>query len=211
VGERCCCFAQRVPSSLHCRRSGARHSAPIALAFLLFLASLVFAACAGPRSRDGHWQLVSSGLREAVLSISGSSATNVWAVGADAGAGPIVLHYDGASWTRVSTGSSGTLWWTQVFSDGTIFMAGAQSTILRSTDGTTFTRMPTPGLASYTVFGLWGASPTDVYAVGSTSGRNGFIWHYRARSPLAGPALAGTAITYLLASFAPWSVAFASL
>ena len=38
-----------------------------------------------------------------------------------------------------------------------------------------------------------------------------FIWHYRTRSTLAGPALAGTAITYLLASFAPWSVAFASL
>ena len=38
-----------------------------------------------------------------------------------------------------------------------------------------------------------------------------FIWHYRGRSSLAGPALAGTAITYLLASFAPWSVAFANL
>jgi hypothetical protein len=37
------------------------------------------------------------------------------------------------------------------------------------------------------------------------------IWHYRSRSTLAGPALAGTAITYLVASFAPWSVAFASL
>ena len=37
------------------------------------------------------------------------------------------------------------------------------------------------------------------------------IWHYRGRSSLAGPALAGTAITYLVASFAPWSVAFASL
>jgi uncharacterized membrane protein len=37
------------------------------------------------------------------------------------------------------------------------------------------------------------------------------IWHYRSRSTLAGPALAGTAITYHVASFAPWSVAFASL
>jgi hypothetical protein len=37
-----------------------------------------------------------------------------------------------------------------------------------------------------------------------------FIWHYRSRSALAGPALAGTAITYPFASFAPWSVAFAT-
>ena len=141
-------------------------------------AVLLVAACGDNLDRPRHWQLVTSGLREAVLSIGGSSASNVWAVGADAGAGPIVLHYDGASWTRVSTGSTGTLWWTQVFSDGTVFMAGAQSTILRSTDGVTFTRMTTPGLASSTVFGLWGPSPTDLYAAGSVSGRNGFLWHY---------------------------------
>jgi hypothetical protein len=136
------------------------------------------AACGDNRRQDEHWQLVSSRLDEALLSIGGSSATDVWAVGADAGAGPIVLHYDGTRWTRVVTGSRGALWWTQTFPDGTTFMAGEQSTILRSTDRVTFTRMHTPGLASYTVFGLWGANPSDVYAVGSVSGREGFIWHF---------------------------------
>jgi uncharacterized membrane protein len=37
------------------------------------------------------------------------------------------------------------------------------------------------------------------------------IWHLRRRSSLAVPALAGTAIAYLCASLAPWSVAFAQL
>lgn len=150
------------------------HAARVAM-FSLWCAA---AACGDNRGEDEHWQLVGSRLNEALLSISGSSATDVWAVGADVGAGPIALHYDGTSWTRIATGSHGALWWTQVFPDGTTFMAGEQSTILRSTDGATFTRMRTPGLANYTVFGLWGANPSDVYAVGSASGRDGFIWHF---------------------------------
>ena len=37
------------------------------------------------------------------------------------------------------------------------------------------------------------------------------IWQLRAQSALAVPALVGTAVAYLVASVAPWSVAFASL
>jgi hypothetical protein len=124
------------------------------------------------------WQVVAQDLAEAVLSITGTSSSNVWAVGADRGAGPIALHWDGARWSRVNTGSHGTLWWAHAFADGTLMFAGAGATILRSTDGVTFTRMTVPGLAAHTVFGVWGASASDVYAVGSVSGRDGFVWHY---------------------------------
>ena len=37
------------------------------------------------------------------------------------------------------------------------------------------------------------------------------IWHLRRASTLAAPALIATAVAYLMASVAPWSVAFASL
>src|SRR5687767_652574 len=60
-------------------------------------------------------------------------------------------------------------------------------------------------------FGHLGIGPAlclaKVYACGCLF----VIWHLRRRSELAGPALAGTAITYLLASVAPWSWAFATL
>lgn len=133
--------------------------------------------CPGPAAAP-PWELVASDLPDAVLSIDGTSASNVWAVGADHGSGPIVLHWDGTRWTRVSTGTRGTLWWVHAFSDGTLYVAGAGATILRSSDGTTFTRMPTPGLAAQTVFGVWGTTPDDAYAVGSFAGRDGFVWHY---------------------------------
>ena len=121
---------------------------------------------------------MTSQLPEAVLAIAGRSERDIWAVGADQGSGPLALHYDGTAWTRVATGSRGTLWWTQSFADGTTMMAGAQSTILVTTDGVTFTRQHTPGLANATVFGLWGAASNDVYAVGGIAGRDGFVWHF---------------------------------
>ncbi len=158
-------------------------SAPRSLRLsLLFLATALWSAtasgCPTPPPASAPWQIVSSGLSDAVLSISGTSATNVWAVGADHGTGPLVLHWDGTSWTRVATGTRGTLWWVHAFADGTLYAGGAGATILRSTDGMTFTRMPVPGIASYTIFGVWGASPSDAYAVGSVSSRNGFLWHF---------------------------------
>ena len=45
-------------------------------------------------------------------------------------------------------------------------------------DGQRFERMPTPGLGKQTVYGVWGTSAEDFYAVGSAAGRNGFVWHY---------------------------------
>ena len=144
---------------------------------------LAAASCGGGGSGGDaaaklKWQIVTQDLPEAVLSIAGASATDAWAVGADLGSGPLALHFDGSAWTRVATGSRGTLWWVQAFPDGTVMMAGAQSTILVTTDGASFQRMVTPGLASYTIFGLWGTKSDDVYAVGDVSGRDGFIWHW---------------------------------
>jgi hypothetical protein len=138
---------------------------------------LVLAGCPGPSPDARQWSVVSERLPEALLSIGGRSSSDVWAVGADKGRGPIVLHYDGSRWERRETGHHGHLWWVHVFEDGTAMMGGASGAILRW-DGSAFTRMQTPGLGRHTVFGLWGASPTDVYAVGGSANRQGFVWHY---------------------------------
>ena len=52
----------------------------------------------------------------ALLSISGTSPTDVFAVGADQkdGRGPYVAHYDGTGWRRLDSGASGDLWWISV-------------------------------------------------------------------------------------------------
>ena len=105
---------------------------------LALLATL--AGCPDDEPAEPAWAVVASGLDEAVLSIAGTAADDVWAVGADQGAGPLVVHYDGVAWTRMATGHTGNLWWAHAFAPDDVFFGGASGAILRW-DGTTFTRM----------------------------------------------------------------------
>lgn len=129
---------------------------------------------------DGEsWQVVGQDQPAALLSIWGTGADDVWAVGGDAGddRGPLVLHYDGAEWTRLDSGQRNLdLWWVFGFEGGPVFMSGAGGTILRYQDGE-FTELETPGLSI--VFGMWGAAPDDVWAVGGNNGGGaGFVWRF---------------------------------
>jgi hypothetical protein len=160
----------------------------LALASLATLASLGVASrmvgckdeassrdAAPPQARQ--WQILASELPSALLSVGGRSASDIFAVGADKGRGPLVLHYDGKVWKELRTGQSGDLWWVQALPNGPTLMSGANGTVLRY-DGKSFERMRTPGLGRHTVYGVWGTSGDDFYAVGSAGGRNGFVWHY---------------------------------
>ncbi|MFO0648072.1 MAG: hypothetical protein U0326_17670 [Polyangiales bacterium] len=127
------------------------------------------------------WQTMLSGLPGAALSVWGTSAQNVYVVGGDAldGSGPYALHFDGQRWSRLNTGlRDGTLWWVHGVAPNAVFMAGTGGTVLRY-DPTTnrAERMTTPGNA--TLFGVWGASANDVWAVGGdVNASTGVLWHY---------------------------------
>lgn len=107
-------------------------------------------------------------LSGALLSVSGTSATDVIAVGADPGdgLGPMVMRYDGSSWRRLQSGATGDLWWISVTPiDGTFFMSGAGGLVLRfDPQSEEFSRdeTPTAGL----LYGIWGAGAADLWAVG---------------------------------------------
>ncbi len=152
-------------------------------ALLAGIAAALLIACekapppAAPHDRE--WQLLASELPSALLSVSGRSSTDIYAVGSDKGQGPLVLHFDGKAWRELHTGHSGDLWWVQAFPNGAVLMAGASATVLRF-DGQRFERMNTPGLGRQTIYGVWGKNAEDFYAVGSAGGRNGFVWHYHA-------------------------------
>lgn len=137
-------------------------------------------------SSPPRWQAVHTRLPGAMLSIWGTSERDVYVVGSDTrdGRGPMVLHFDGTRWKRLNTGlTSGDLWWIHGPAPDTIFMVGSGGTILRYHPQLgTFERMNTPG--SVTLFGVWGSSPRDVWAVGGNiggpggSGPTGVIWHF---------------------------------
>jgi hypothetical protein len=154
----------------------------LGLSILLALST----ACGDGSGPDGPeepepWQVVHESLPGALLSVWGTSASDVWTVGADAGdgRGPLVLHLyaeeDGEGWSRLETGQSGDLWWVHGFAGGPRFMGGAGGLILRH-DESGFTRMETPGTG--VVFGLWGSSPDQMWAVGGEAGgsQGAFAW-----------------------------------
>jgi hypothetical protein len=127
--------------------------------------------------KERAWEILASELPSALLSVFGRSAKDVYAVGADKGAGPLVFHFDGKAWSEVHTGERGDLWWGQALPQGDVLMAGSRATVLRY-DGKRFERMKTPGTPAQTVYGVWGTSAADFYAVGNASGRDGFVWHF---------------------------------
>jgi len=129
-------------------------------------------------TKEREWQLLASELPSALLSVSGRSPRDVYAVGADKGEGPLVLHFDGTRWQELHTGQRGDLWWVQALPGGPVLMAGTGGMVLRF-DGEHFERLKTPGLGRQTVYGVWGTDADDFYAVGSASGRSGFVWHCR--------------------------------
>lgn len=151
---------------------------------LLALLSLPLVACddeeTPPVDADagvGSWAVVTESPEAALLAVHGTDSDDVWMVGADDGEGPVAVHWDGAAWSRMATGLIGDLWWVHAFDDGEVFFSGSDAHVARYADGA-FERMTTPGLGKHTVFGLWGATSDDVYAVGAVAGRNGFVWHY---------------------------------
>lgn len=153
----------------------------MSLACVTAIAVLV-AGCPSPSEPDqARWQLPLSGLSGALLSASGTSATDIYAVGSDPGGGPLVVHYDGATWRSLDTGATGDLWWiTDRPVDGRFFLVGQDGLALMYTPASgTFQKLDTPG--GVTLFGVWGLSADNVIAVGGDPDEidtSGVIWRY---------------------------------
>ena len=134
--------------------------------------------CSGPASAS--FTLVDPHEPASLLSAWGTSASDVWVVGGrpDLTAGPTVLHFDGDAWHRVDTGQPGIdLWW--VFGvGGDVFFGGSSGTILRYRDGA-FEKLAAP-VSNGIVFGMWGPTPQDVWAVGRLDATNVgmLLWHF---------------------------------
>lgn len=138
----------------------------------------LLAACGGTDPvAEASWQLVRENETASILAVWGTSASDVWTVGgrAEPTGGPTIHRYDGTTWTqRDSLQSSLDLWWVFGFEGGDVFLSGSGGTILRYRNDT-FEKMTTPRNAG-TIFGMWGAAPDDLWAVGSAS--SAIVWRY---------------------------------
>jgi hypothetical protein len=150
--------------------------------FAGILAALACAGCSSsetPPEVDPKWTFVHEDLDGALISVWGTTESDVWAVGADTGDGPLVLHWDGERWEELETGARTDLYWVFGFAGGPVFLGGTNGVILAYADGA-FTPMTTPGTG--TVYGIWGSALGDVWAVGGDEGggSGAFAWRLSA-------------------------------
>ena len=107
--------------------------------------------------------------------VGGSSSSDVWIV-ANSGH---VLHWDGASWSLVTTGL-GSTHLESVFVAGVNVFIGGRDGILWRFDGTTWTSTTVPGATSTDKFDVMtGTGPNRVYALGQDGmmfGWDGTAW-----------------------------------
>jgi hypothetical protein len=147
----------------------------------LILAMLIVSSC-GDDGPEAEWQLLGEERPSSLLAVWASGLDDVWVVGGreGLGMGPSVFHYDGSAWQKHDTGEVNVdLWQVFGFANDAVFFAGSNGTILRYRNGA-FEKLPTP--ATDIVFGLWGTSPDDVWAVGGQTTGRAFVWRFQGTS-----------------------------
>jgi hypothetical protein len=104
-----------------------------------------------------------------LLSVAGSSPSNVYAVGGTPEQGRI-WHFDGVSWSEQDVPEDVPLLnWVHVFDDDSAVIAGNDGTILRRRNGAWIQQATT---TDQDLWGVWGASDAQIWAVGG-NGRDG--------------------------------------
>jgi len=158
------------------------HRSLAVLAFLLLLGACTSEPSATPKT----WSVVIENLPGALLSVWGTSAKDVWTVGGSDTKhpenGPMVLHWDGKTWTALKTGVKGDLAWvTPGATSDELWMVGRNGLILKYLRSTgKFEQFP-----SGTTQWLWGVAvtgPSDGWAVGGAPGcasaKGGTLLHW---------------------------------
>jgi hypothetical protein len=121
----------------------------------------------------GTWSVVDAGDGDAafLMSVSGTSPDNVFAVGRTDDLRGLVCRFDGATWTKTTLDQVEELRGVWVESTGSAFAVGSSGTILRYSDAM-WSSMQSP--AALELFCVWGVSANDVYA----AGWEGALLHY---------------------------------
>jgi photosystem II stability/assembly factor-like uncharacterized protein len=125
----------------------------------------------GPGNSDPQWEKAFDAEPVGwLLNVSGPSGDDLYAVGGTPDQGAI-MHFDGEGWSPLDTGLDYPLLnWVHPFAEDDIVMVGNEGTVIRL-DGQSWSKQPTP--TDQDLWGVWGASPDDLWAVGGNGRQEG--------------------------------------
>lgn len=157
---------------------------------------------------DGcSYQLVADGLPATLFTISATSTRDVYTAGARDAYGPLFYHFDGTGWTRIDTSSLDfDLWW--LFNDGagTMWAGGEHGRIARYDLGNGTWTSEEVGNPAYIFFGIWGSSPTNIWATAGDASLDlpGVIYHFDGTSWAVAATTSPTALGTPRGAFKVW-------
>jgi hypothetical protein len=126
------------------------------------------------RFHGGHWQVSPSGVGWDLIAVHGTSASDVWAGGAN----DELLHWDGHTWTPV-TGfdSGGAVTAVRAVAPNDVWIGFIASTPrIHHWDGSTWKKTAYAGPAQ--IYGFWSSTSGDVWALASYAYRyDGSTWN----------------------------------
>lgn len=187
---------------------------------VVFALGMGVSGCGGcPAPLPSGWVVVRDSEPGALLSVRMKDGV-VWAAGGDPDGPSGPAHatllvdddpFDGADFVAVDTGVQGDWWWVDPLDAQGAYLGGSFGRVAfidRSKSPPTLTERETPasGLsdADIIVFGVYAASPDDVWAVGGRTGgqSGGFVWRAQGGGPFT-PVI----LPVDIASDAMWKVA----
>lgn len=135
--------------------------------FLVVVLSACSSGAEAPPDSALDWRSLSDDYADGALLSIWTGGDTVWIVGGEFGRG-VVLRSNGATWERLDPpGVDVQLWWVHGFSGGEVFVCGDRGVVARW-GGTSWTVDDT-GASGTTLYGVWGSTPDDVWAVGGVS------------------------------------------
>lgn len=150
-------------------------------------ALLAGAAVAGGCEHDPRWTTEIGPLDPIVLSVGGADREQLWAVGGTcdltgdcrATSSALILRSngrsdDGPSWHEVESPKQAVLWWVHAPAPNEAWIVGEQGTILHW-DGHALVEVPSGLGAEVKLFGVWGASRDDLWAVGGVPDQSSVV------------------------------------
>src|SRR6185436_18244189 len=154
------------------RRAAAAYAKGTALAMRLL---------AQQNSRPASWSVPLTGLGGALLSVWAEPGATpaVYTVGAADADGPIFLRLSGEGWVRLPVATVADLWWETGVGDA-VFACGTLGCVVRYDPPTGAVTDLFVGVPDATLYGVWGATKDDVWAVGRAAGGGTAIFRRQA-------------------------------
>lgn len=127
------------------------------------------------------WKELTPFTTKLLNAIWGTSASNIWAGGADG----VLFHYNGSQWSAAHSGTTGAIqefWGSSATNIWAVGGTKTQTSMVLHYDGSTWQEMTPPSTRTGYLKSIWGSGPSDIWAVGpvvvSGSWANGQIAHY---------------------------------